>query len=80
MLKIVLVFGFFAALLQMGLDPITPECMLHMADSPESPGYSNIHFFFVDTPRAIKCAPINQSTAAGNLVYINPNLFLKKKH
>lgn len=65
---------------KLGLDPITPECMLNMAESPSSPGYSNIHFFFVDTPRDIQCAPINQTVAAGNLNYINPNSFAKQKH
>lgn len=62
----------------MGLDPITPACMLNMADSPSSPGYSNIHFFFTDAPRDIKCTPINQTDAAGNLIYINPNVFKKQ--
>lgn len=61
----------------MGLDPITPECMLNLADSPSSPGYSNIHFFLTDAPRNIKCAPINQTEAVGNLIYINPNVFNK---
>jgi len=66
------------AAIKVGLDPITPECMLNMSDSPSSPGYSNIHFFFVDEPLAIKCAPINQTEAVGHLVYINPNVF--KQH
>lgn len=61
----------------MGLDPQTPECMLNMAASP---GYSNIHFFLVDTPQDIKCAPINQTVAAGNLNYINPNAITEQKH
>lgn len=66
---------------KMGLDPQTPKCMLNIASSPTSPGYSNIHFFFVDSPRDFKCAPpIKQSTAPGNLIYINPNFLLKSKH
>ncbi|KAJ6643679.1 hypothetical protein Bhyg_08643, partial [Pseudolycoriella hygida] len=62
---------------KLGLDPITPKCMLYMADAPESPGYSNIHFFFVDTPRNIKCEPINQTKAVGNSIHINPNALVK---
>lgn len=62
----------------MGLDPITPECMLNTAESPNSPGYSNIHFFFVNSPQDIKCGAINQTVAVGNLNYINPNVFKKQ--
>ncbi|XP_037038839.1 uncharacterized protein LOC119076283 isoform X1 [Bradysia coprophila] len=63
---------------RVGLDPITPQCMLNMAESPDSPGYSNIHFFLTDSPKTIKCTPIVQTRALHDSITINPNVF--KKH
>lgn len=65
--------------LQMVMSPITPECLVNIGNSP-SLGFSNVHFYFVDEPRNIKCEPIGQSVAVGDSSYINPNFALKQKH